>query len=115
VAVGAREVQPGTGAGLLGGDPAWLKDSGVDPAVAVLDDPLIDHIGDDQHQILTSLREASPNQIRVEQAERENEILARHAIAVSEKLAGVNNNPQAQPFAVRSSPVVSRKAANKPG
>ena len=93
VAVSAREVQPGTGAGLLGGDPAWLKDSGVDPAVAVLDYPLIDQIGDDQHQILTGLRKAGPDQIRVEQSERENEILARHAVAVSEKLTGVHNNP----------------------
>ena len=82
---GAGDVQPRAGAELLGGDPHGVEGGGVDPAVPVLDDPLVDRVGDDQHQVGPGLGEADADHLGVEQAEGEDEILAGDAVGVPER------------------------------
>jgi hypothetical protein len=112
---GIRHVQPSANTGLLGADPNGLEARGIDAAVGVLDDPLIDHIGDDQDQIGPSLHEMGADHLGVQQPKREDEVLAGDAMVVAEEFTSVHNDPQAQPCSVRSSSVVPCEATEKPG
>jgi hypothetical protein len=109
-----RHVQPGANTGLLGADPGGLEARRLNPGVGVLDDPLIDDIGDNQNQIGLSLQEMGADRVGVKQTKREDEVLAGDAMIVAEEFTGVHNDPQAQPCSVRSSSVVACKAADKP-
>jgi hypothetical protein len=81
----------------------------------MFDDALIDRIGDDQHQIGHGLGETGADHVGVQQAEREDQVLAGDAMGVSEKLTGVDNDSQTQPGGVRSGAVVACEAAEEPG
>jgi hypothetical protein len=82
--VGAGDVQPRASADLLGGDPDGVEDRGVDPAVPVLDDPLVDRVGDDQHQVGRGPGEPDADHLGVQQTKREDEVLAGDAMGVPE-------------------------------
>jgi hypothetical protein len=60
-----RQVQPGANAGFLGADPDGLETRGLNPSIGVLDDPLKDHIGNDQDQIGPSLREMRVDRVSI--------------------------------------------------
>jgi hypothetical protein len=54
-------------------------------------------VGDDQHQVGHGLGEPDADDLGVQQAEGEDEVLAGDAVGVPEQLTGVHDGPQAQP------------------
>jgi hypothetical protein len=92
-----------------------LEGRWVDLAIAVLDDPLVHGIGDDQHQIGYGVSQLRADHVGIEQAERKDQVFAGDAVAVSEQFAGMDNRPHAQPGSIGCGAVVPREAADEPG